>query len=215
VASALPFVLCFGLVATLGLVATRQAGKLILVDPSPVGDPLLDEIVHEFVRIGAPVSVQTYLRRQFSASRLASYLTALRESLVQEGYLGNASQRTTFLGMVDVRQVERAHPGFRAIGDRVRSVILVGSAIHPDAVALALLFSRERAGLGLTPRGGQAVRGIDQFFGPDERPMLRHRLKQIRTGDPAITAALGNDLYDTLVAILLALETMRRSSGAG
>jgi hypothetical protein len=213
---AVPFIFCALLIMTVALIAGARTGKMVIVDASPIGDGLLDDTLQHMARIGSRASIQTYLRRCFSFSTLRRYLAALRQQLELRGYVRNTGQRSTFLGLVEVRQVDRQHPDFRAIGERLRSLILGGAATSPDALALALLFSRERSYAAPFGGGSRPLRGVDQFFTREELPTLRRRLKQIRTGDPTITALLGNDVYDTLVAIILAVEARRsQSSGSG
>jgi hypothetical protein len=120
------------------------------------------------------------------------------------------------LGLVDVRRVDRAHPAFRAIGERVRRLLLLGQVADPDGVALALLFAERQQGIVLGRRGARPLYSLYQFFASEEIPAAKRRLRAIAEGrDPAITAQIGAELYDTFLAIVNDLVELRSSSSGG
>jgi Golgi phosphoprotein 3 (GPP34) len=200
------------------LANNRRAGKMAIADASPTGDELLDAALQGMARIGQRALIKTYIWRYFRIRTLAGDLAKLRARLEAEGLVSNAGRGPILFGMVEVKIVNRDHPAFRSLGERVRTVIL-GGVPDPQAVALACLFAGAPRGIVLGQgivgvprgvvlgrRGCRALNGLFQFFHDDEFTTVTSRLAQIRRGDPAITALIGNDLYDTFVAITYALQ---------
>jgi hypothetical protein len=127
-----------------------------------------------------------------------------------------SGKRSTFFGMVDVRRVDRAHPAFRATGERVRRLLLLGEVADPDVVALALLFAERLQGIVLGRRGARPLHGLFQFVTMEELPEAKRRLRAIAAGrDTAITAQIGAELYDTFLAIVNDLYELRSNSSGG
>jgi hypothetical protein len=212
-----PFVLVALVIAALAVISALRADKLIIIETSPLGDAPLDSTLQQIVRLGTRARIRGYLGQLISRRRLSDTLANLQRQLELQGLVLETGKRQAVFGLVTVHQVNRAHPEFRALADCVRRLILNGEVAMSDAVALSLLFSQERAGRRLFHPSQRSLRSIDQFFTIEEMPTVKRRLKEIRAGDPTITALLGNDLYDTLVAILQAEEALRvqaSSSGA-
>jgi hypothetical protein len=213
----LPFVLCPLIIAILKARSSLRAGRMLLVDTSPIGDDLLDRTLQGLLRVGAGGRIKTYIRRHFTVARLLDILASLRARLEQDGCVASAggkSSPSAVLGMLDVRRVDRSHPAFRAIGERMRRLLLSGEVPDAGAVALALLFAREGPGVVLGRRGGRALVGLYQFFAPDECPVVRRRLRAIAAGDPIIAAQAGSDLFDLLIAIRDELEEARADASS-
>jgi hypothetical protein len=192
---------------------------MVIVDAAPVGEEMLDAVLKGLARIGMRERPKTYIRRYFSVGRLSSDLAYLRGRLEwRRCVLPAASgKQSTFFGMVDVRRVDRAHPAFRASGERVRRLLLLGEVADPDVVALALLFAKRTRAIILGRRGARPLDGLYQFFASDEILGAKRRLRAIAAGrDTAITAQIGGDLYDTFLAIVNDLAELRsRSSTSG
>ncbi len=186
------------------IVGNQRAGRMAIQDTSPTGDELLDTTLQGMARVGRRALIKVYIRRRFRIIRFAAELAKLRAQLQAEGLVADADRGSFMLGLVEVKIVNRDYPAFRDLGERVRAVILGGAALDPRAVALVCLFAQEPRGIVLG-RGGRALRGIYQFFHQDEYGTVKARLAEIRRGDPIITALLGNDLYDTLIAIVYAV----------
>jgi len=212
----LSFPLCLAIIFALSLRSAIRGGKMVVVDASPVGEEMLDAVLKGLVRIGMRERPKTYIRRYFSVGRLMSDLAYLRARLEwRRCVLPAASgKRSTFFGLVDVRSVDRAHPAFRAIGERVRRLLLGGEVADADVVALALLFARRQQGIVLGRRGARPLHGLYQFFASDEIPGARRRLRALAAGDATITAQIGSELYDTFLAIVGDLEELRSNSSS-
>jgi hypothetical protein len=214
----LSFPLCLAVILALGLRATLRGGRMVVVDASPVGDEMLDAVLKGLTRIGRRTRPKTYIRRYFGVGSLLKDLAYLRARLEwRRCVLPAASgKRSTFFGMVDVRRVDRAHPAFRATGERVRRLLLLGEVADPDVVALALLFAERLQGIVLGRRGARPLHGLFQFFTMEEIPEAKRRLRAIAAGrDTAITAQIGAELYDTLLAIVNDLYELRSNSSGG
>jgi hypothetical protein len=198
------------------LVGNLRSGRMAIQDTTPTGDELLDTTLQGMARIGRRRLIKVYIKRHFRIRRFAAVLAQLREQLQAAGLVTDADRGSLMFGLVEVKIVNRDTPAFRDLGERVRAVILGGAALDPRAVALVCLFAREPRGIVLG-RSGRALQGIYQFFHQDEYTTVKTRLAEIRRGDPIITALLGNDLYDTLIAIVYAIYDLlaERSSGGG
>ena len=202
------FPLCMLIILVANLRVALRTGFMVIVDTSPVGEEMLDAVLKGLMRIGLRKRPATYIRRYFDIVRLSKDLAYLRARLEwRRCVLPAASgKQSTFFGMVDVRRVDRAHPAFRAIGERVRRLLLLGEVTDPDVVALALLFARREQGVVLGRRGARPLHGLYQFFASDEIPGAKRRLRAIAAGDTSITAQMGGELYDTFLAIVNDLE---------
>lgn len=208
------FPLCLLIILVANLRVALRTGFMVIVDTSPVGEEMLDVVLKGLMRVGLRKRLATYIRRYFDIVRLSTDLAYLRARLEwRRCVLPAASgKQSTFFGMVDVRRVDRAHPAFRAIGERVRRLLL-GEVTDPDVVALALLFARREQGVVLGRRGARPLHGLYQFFASDEIPGAKRRLRAIAAGrDTSITAQMGGDLYDTFLAIVHDLEDLRADS---
>jgi hypothetical protein len=208
----------FLLVIALGnLFADARVGKLVIVDTSPTGEAMADITLLGLARIGMRKRPKKYIRRYFGIRRLNKDLATLRAQLEARHCVEMApdGKRSTFFGLVEVRWVDRTHPEFVRIGDRVRRLLLTGEVPDADAVALALLYSGERQAIVLGRLGSRALNGLYQFFTPAEAPEVKRRLRALVKGDPAISAQIGADLYDTLLAIRNDLEELREAASRG
>ena len=188
---------------------------MVVVDTSLVGDAMLDAVLKGLARIGLRKRPATYIRRYFDITRLSNDLAYLRARLEWRRCVLPAvsGKQSTFFGIVDVRQVDRAHPAFRAIGERVRRLLLLGEVADPDVVALALLFANRTRAIVLGRRGARPLDGLYQFFASEEIPEAKRRLRAIAAGrDMAITAQIGSELYDTFLAIVNDLAELRSHS---
>jgi len=210
------FPLCLLIIVAANLRSSLRAGRMVVVDTSPVGAEMLDAVLKGLARIGKRARPKTYIRRYLSIGRLSSDLAYLRARLVwRRCVLPAASgKQSTFFGMVDVRRVDRAHPAFRAIGERVRRLLLQGEVADPSVVALALLFADRQQGIVLGRRGARPLHGLYQFFAPDETPAAKRRLRALAAGDATITAQIGGELYDTFLAIVGDLQELRSNSSS-
>jgi len=213
--SLVSFPLCLLIIIIANLRSSLRAGNMVIVDASPVGEEMLDTVLKGLARIGPRERPKTYIRRYFSVGRLSSDLAYLRARLEwRRCVLPPASgKQSTFFGMVDVRSVDRAHPAFRAIGERVRRLLLLGEVADPDVVALALLFANRTQAIVLGRRGARPLDGLYQFFASEEILEAKRRLRAIAAGrDMAITAQIGSELYDTFLAIVNDLAELRSHS---
>jgi hypothetical protein len=211
----LTFPLCFALIIALNLRSALRGGGMVVVDASPVGDAMLDAVLKGLARIGLRKRPATYIRRYFDITRLSNDLAYLRARLEWRRCVlaAPSGKQTTFFGLVDVRHVDRAHPAYRALGERVRRLLLFGEAANPPVVALALLFADRQQGVVLGRRGARPLHGLYQFFAKEEIPAAKRRLRAIAAGqDIAITAQIGAELYDTFLAIRNDLEALRDDS---
>jgi hypothetical protein len=212
------FPLCLLIILAANLRVALRTGYVVIVDTSPVGDEMLDAVLKGLTRIGLRKRPATYIRRYFDIVRLSKDLAYLRARLEwRRCVLPAASGRqSTFLGMVDVRRVDRAHPAFRATGERVRRLLLLGEVADPDVVALALLFVRREQGVVLGRRGARPLHGLYQFFASEEISEAKRRLRAIAAGrDTAITAQIGAELYDTFLAVVNDLHELRSRASGG
>jgi hypothetical protein len=206
------FPLCLLIILAANLRVALRTGYMVIVDTSPVGEEMLDAVLKGLTCIGLRKRPATYIRHYFDIVRLSKDLAYLRARLEwRRCVLPAASgKRSTLFGMVDVRRVDRAHPAFRATGERIRRLLLQGEAADPDAVALAVLFARRGQGAVLGRRGARPLHSLYQFLASDEIPEARRRLRAIAAGrDTAITAQIGSELYDTFLAIVTDLEDLR------
>jgi hypothetical protein len=217
--SLVSFPLCMLIIVAANLRSSLRAGGMIILDTSPVGEEMLDAVLKGLARTGLRARPKTYIRRYFSITRLSSDLAYLRARLEWRRCVIPAAggKQATFFGMVDVRRVDRAHPAFRVIGERVRRLLLLGEVVDPDVVALTLLFAERQQGIVLGGRGARPLHGLFQFFASEEIPEAKRRLRAIAKGrDTAITAQIGAELYDTFLAICNDLAELRsESSGSG
>jgi hypothetical protein len=210
------FPLCLLIILAVNLRVALRTGYMVIVDTSPVGEEMLDAVLKGLMRIGLRKRPATYIRRYFDIVRLSKDLAYLRARLEwRRCVLPAASgKQSSFLGLVDVRQVDRAHPAYRAIGERVRRLLLLGEAADPDVVALALLFADRQQGIVLGARGARPLHGLYQFFASEEIPEAKRRLRAIAMGDVTITAQIGGDVYDTFLAIVDDLHALRADSSS-
>jgi hypothetical protein len=216
--SLVSFPLCLLIILVANLRSSLRAGNMVIVDTSSVGEEMLDAVLKGLARIGPRERPKIYIRRYFSITRLSSDLAYLRARLEwRRCVLPAASgKQSTFFGMVDVRQVDRTHPAFRAIGERVRRLLLLGEVADPDVVALALLFANRTQPIVLGRPGARPLDGLYQFFASEEIPEAKRRLRVIAAGrDTAITAQIGGELYDTFLAIVNDIVELRSNSSGG
>ncbi len=119
------FPLCLLIILAANLRVALHTGYMVIVDTSPVGEEMLDAVLKGLMRIGLRKRPATYIRRYFDIVLLSKDPAYLRARLEwRRCVLPAASgKQSTFLGLVDVRHVDRAHPAFRAIGERVRRLL--------------------------------------------------------------------------------------------
>jgi hypothetical protein len=213
----LTFPLCFALIIALNLRSALRSARMVVVDTSPIGDAMLDAVLKGLARIGPRKRPAQYIRRYFDITRLSNDLAYLRARLEWRRCVlpAPSGKQTTLFGLVDVRHVDRAHPAYRALGERVRRLLLFGEAANPAVVALAPLFADRQPGIVLGRRGARPLHGLYQFFATEEIPAAKRRLRAIAAGlDPIITAQIGAELYDTFLAGGNDLEALRADSNS-
>jgi hypothetical protein len=216
--SLVSFPLCILIIIMANLRSSLRAGNMVIVDASPVGEEMLDAVLKGLARIGQRERPKTYIRRYFSVGRLSSDLAYLLARLEWGRCVLPAAsgKQSTFFGIVDVRLVDRAHPAFRAIGERVRRLLLLGEVADPDVVALALLFANRTQPIVLGRRGARPLDGLYQFFASEEITQAKRRLRAIAAGrDMAITTQIDSELYDTFLAIVNDILELRSNSSGG
>ena len=211
----LPIILCPLVIAVANVSQYLAADKLRLVDATSTGDDLLDATLRGMARIGARARIKTFIRRHFTIPRLLGDLSSLRERLEKLGCVDVSGQSVSRWGFVEASRVDRGHPAFQAIGTRIRPLLLEGLVPDAGAVALALLFSGTGTVGTRRIHGMRALQGLYQFFADEELPTVRQHLRAIMDGDPLIAAQVGNDLYDTLIALRQGLEEVRSDAGGG
>jgi Golgi phosphoprotein 3 (GPP34) len=205
----LPFIVSSVAVLVFVPISRWRADKMAIVDRSPTGDELLDSTLTDMALVGQRAPIRAYLRRHVRMRAFAAELAKLRAGLEARGLVSNADRGPRLFGLVEVKVVQRDHPDFRTLGERIRMVVLGGSIPDPRTMALVCLFAHEPRALVLG-RGGTSLTGLYQFFHREEYSAVKTRMAQMRSGsDPALTAQLGNDLYDTLLAISYALQDLR------
>lgn len=205
------FLAFFAVLIAFGIVAYARAPRMVIADTSPTGEDMLDATLRGLLVYGPRGRIYRYIRRYFDFLTMPQILKVLRERLEWHRILLPAAsgRRTTFFGLVQLRSVDRTHPAFRSIGERLRRLLLGGEIPDTDIVALAVLLGREPRVIMIGRPGERPLDGIHQFFWPQERPVVRRRLRAIAAGDPVVTASLGGELYDTLLAIRVGVQEAR------
>jgi len=210
------FLLFFVVVMVFGIASNALAPRMVIADASPMSEDMLDATLRGLLLFGPRGQVYRYIRRYFDITTLPKILDVLRARLEWRGLLLPAAsgRQATLFGLVPLRTVDRAHPAFRSIGDRIRRQLLGGEVPDAGVVALAVLFGREPRVIMLGRPGERSLYGLPQFFTREELPTARHRLRAIAAGDPTITAHLGGELYDTLIAIRIGVQEARASDSS-
>ncbi|MGZ3598689.1 MAG: hypothetical protein ACXWQR_11040 [Ktedonobacterales bacterium] len=178
------------------------SGKMELVefyDP----DALRYLTIQHVQRLGQKKPTFDYVRYAFKGSELRELRDKLKQQLVAQGCLVEQERPANLLLRAggDGRAVNREHPVWLALREQLRTLILERRIIDAQTAALAILLSA-RKGPDLTKQTAWAVAGLYQCFAPHEYNVVTARRKEIiGHQDAAITAALGAELYDALLAI--------------
>jgi golgi phosphoprotein 3 len=158
----------------------------IIADPSPTGDPLLDEVLRRIADADEPRSPSYWVGRL--AGTTPRLKDRLLDGLVTRGILERREKRTLWIfrshtfPLVDTALEQR-------LRDRLRAVVLEGQA--PDRRTAALI--------GLV----RACNLIDELFAPHERPQAHRRIAELTSEEAATGGLLGGGLEAAMMAALL------------
>lgn len=156
-----------------------EGKQVVVIDPTPTGDELLDEALAAVV-----ASRRTRDARHWVTSLqrgVDHHRRRLEERLVRRGVLGAEEHRV--LGVFPSRRYPVQAPGLLGeVRDRVRRAVLGGAPLDPAAVTLVSLAS--------------ACGVLDRLFSRDERREARRRAKDIARGE-----VLGKAVRDTVTAM--------------
>lgn len=158
----------------------------IIVDPTPTGDPLSDEVLRRIAEADEPRTPSYWVGRL--AGTTPRLKDRLIEGLVARGILERREKRILWIfrshsyPLVDAAVEQR-------IRERLRAVVIDGQA--PDRRTAALI--------GLV----RACNLIDELFAPHERPHARQRIADLTSEDAARGGLLGGGLEAALMAAML------------
>jgi len=158
----------------------------LLADPTPTGDPILDEASTWIAGADRPRMASYWVGRL--AGRMPHLKDRLLEQLVSKGVLERRERRILWIfpsrsfPLADAAAEQQAR-------DRIRAVILDGQA--PDKRTIGLI--------GLV----RACNLIDEIFAPHERAQAHRRLGELTSEDAVNGGLFGDGLDAVLMAALL------------
>ncbi len=179
-----------------------MSGKMELVDLYDADD-LRQLTIQHVQRLGQKKPTFDYVRYSFRGRALRELREKLTQQLVAQGCLVEQAQPADRLrrALTDGHAVNREHPVWIALREQVRTLILERRVTDAQTAALAILLSA-RGAPDMTKQAPWLVSGLYQCFAPHEYPFVTARRKEIIAHqDAAITAALGAERYDALLAI--------------
>jgi hypothetical protein len=158
----------------------------LLADPTPTGDPILDEACQRIADADRPRTASYWVGRL--AGRMPRLKDRLLEQLVGRGVLEQRERR--ILWVFPARSFPLADAtAEQRVRDRVRTVILEGQA--PDQRTAALI--------GLV----RSCNLVDEVFAPHERPQAHRRIAELTSEEGVAGGALGTGLEALLLGALL------------
>ena len=173
----------------LGLLGRLQEGPdgaLLLADPTPTGNEILDEASSWIAQADRPRMPSYWVGRL--AGRMPRLKDRFLEQLVAKGILERRERRILWIfpsrsfPLADAAAEQQAR-------DRIRAVILDGQ--EPDQRTAALI--------GLV----RACNLTDEIFAPHERPRANRRVGELTSEEAAHEGLLGSGLEAALMAALL------------
>lgn len=190
-------------------------GKLEVVDPTPTGNSVLDEILRQMRSAGTSRQVYRWLYGRGSLKADGLYEITERR-LVEQGWITLTGVRwVPPLGEVETLVINRHTEQWQTLSNQVRSALLLGDALSPEMLALLLsltllgetFYTPRHIRLPRQSANQKFVSGLYQFLtSPEEITIARQRLQALMRGDQAIAGAFGFPLYDTLLSIRNGVE---------
>lgn len=178
------------------------SGKMELVEPYDADD-LRQLAIQHVQRLGQKRPTFDYVRYAFKGREQRELREKYKQQLVAQGCLVEQVRPADLLlrAMGDGRAVNREHPVWLALHEQLRALILERRVVDAQTAALAIILSA-RGGPDLTKQTSWTVAGLYQCFAPHEYAIVTARRKEIiGHQDTAITAAIGAERYDALLAI--------------
>lgn len=189
-------------------------GKLGVVDPTPTGNAVLDEILGQMLAAGKSRQVYQWLYGP-GVLRADGLYELTERRLAEHGWITlTGTQRVLGLVEVETLVLNRQTDQWQTFSNQLRSALLLGDTPSPDMLALLLCLTLLNETF-LTPHQlrfpGQPKRKIVSSLSqilssPEEMMIARQRLQALMQGDQAIAAAMGVPLYDTLLSIRNGVE---------
>ena len=190
-------------------------GKLGVVDTTPTGSAVLDEILRQMVAAGESRLPYRWLYGRGSLKADGLYKITERR-LAEQGWITlTGTRRVMGLFEMETLVINRYTEQWQVLNSQVRSALLLGYALSPEMVAL-LLYLTLFGYTFYTPRHvrlpGQAanqksVSSLYHFLlSPEELSIGRQRLQTLMRGDQSIAAMIGLPLYDVLLSIRNGIE---------
>ncbi len=179
-----------------------MSGKMELVDLYDADD-LRQLAIQHMQRLGKKKPTLDYVRYSFTGRELRELREKLKQQLVAQGCLVEQARPADRLrrALTDGYTVNREHPVWLALREQLRALILERRVTDAQTAALAILLSAGGVP-DLTKQTSWLVNGLYQCFAPHEYPFVTARRRDIiAQQDAAITAALGAERYDALLAI--------------
>ncbi|MCC7372214.1 MAG: GPP34 family phosphoprotein [Chloroflexi bacterium] len=164
----------------------QQANGMLLVDPHPTGDLLLDEVLGRMADADSPRAPSYWVGRL--AGTMPRLKDRLLEGLVSRGVLDQRERRILWVfpsrsfPLADAAAEQQAR-------DRIRAVILEDA--QPDQRTSALI--------GLV----RACNLTNEIFAPHERAHANRRVSELTSEEAAQSTVFGSGLEAALMATLL------------
>jgi hypothetical protein len=198
-------------------------GKLGVVDPTPMGNHVLDAILWQMLSAGQ--SRQAYQWLYSPGALRADGLYAFTERrLAEHGWITLTGKQPVLGGLfkAETLVINRQSEQWQVLSNQLRSALVLGDSSSPEMVALLLLLTvfthtfhtpRQLRFPGQPHR--KIVSGLYQVLSsPEEITIARQRLQALMRGDQGIAAAIGVPLYDMLLSIRDAIESSIESKRA-
>ena len=182
---------------------TTEDGKLVVTDPSPTGDDLLDEATAVIGSANRPRDAKHWVSNL--NGKLKRHERRLEDRLVSRGVLRRDERK--LLWLIPDNRYPTVDPGPEAdVRQRIRAVLLQDA--EPDA-RTAVLISLAKA-----------CEVLDPLLASDERRAAKQRIKEITEGE-VLGRAVGDAVADQTVASTAAIvaataaSTVASSAGNG
>lgn len=173
--------------AALGRVDTVDK-KIVVTDPSPTGDELLDEALQTIQASKKPRDAKHWVGKLGGRKGLKEQLA---RRLVERGILREEEHK--FLWVFDSPRFPTSDPGPEAsLRGQIRDVVIAG--VEPDTRMLLLLSLINATDL------------TDAIFEKDERKQAKRRIKELVEGEQ-FGKAVGSAVSDATTAAIVAATT--------
>jgi hypothetical protein len=142
----------------------HRSPKLRVIDPTPTGDVILDDLLRRMIDLGEPMRAERCI---FRVDKYGRYRGRLRDRLVTAGHLRLATH--WLFGVLPTRRVTSMDVGQdERLRDRLRAIIRGERAVDARLAAVAIL--------------GREVGLVDALVPPAELEAANDRIKSLGWG---------------------------------